>query len=188
MNYVPLVPGITVSGSTLDVFIQALGSFTVLREAMLEVLGVPEIGVDQWYSQEQVLRAYQKVGYVLGGRGLERFGQIISTTAFLPPGIEDAHTVLSQLDVVYHLHHRRDGVVMLDLATGQMLEGIGHYYYERAGERAAMMTCDNPYPCRLEIGLLRGFASRFQPGVSIEHEPGECRDRDGSRCVYRVHW
>lgn len=188
MDYIPFVPGITVAGKTLAVFIDTLASFPVLREALLEVLGVPRIDDDEWFPQDLVLRAYQKVDYLLGGRGLERFGTAVPALAEVPPHIDGAHAVLAALDVVFHVHHRRDGATMIDLGTGVMTEGIGHYHYERTGEREAIMVCDNPYPCRFDIGLCRGFAGRFAPTATAEHIPGSCRLDGDTSCAYKICW
>ncbi|MFZ6180328.1 hypothetical protein [Nannocystis pusilla] len=187
-QYVPKAPNITVYGQTTSVFIDVLKPFAVLQKAMLDALGVDQIDPHAWYPQELILRAYQKVDYVLGGRGLERFGRQVPPLVAFPPGIDGAHTVLSKLDVTYHLNHGRDGVVMFDLATGEMTDGIGHYTYERVGEREALMLCDNPYPCRFDMGLVHGFAGRFEPGVQVTHESSECRARGGDKCLYRVSW
>lgn len=187
-SYAPMVPGVTVHGATVNVFVEALAGFAVLRDAILEVLGVAEIDPERWYPQELVLRGYQKVDYLLGGRGLERFGRLIPPLVMFPPGIHDAHTLLSKVDATFHLNHCRDGVSMLDLATGAMTEGIGHYRYERVGEREALIHCDNPYPCRFDMGLVHGFVGRFEANVEVNHEPGECRTRGGAQCSYRARW
>jgi hypothetical protein len=106
-----------------------------------------------------------------------------------PPGIQDAHGVLQLLDKIYHMNHARDGVVMFDAATGKQLDGIGHYLYEgRAGDREALMVCDNPYPCRFDLGLFQGFVARFEPGVKVTHEPGGCRAHGDAVCRYRARW
>jgi len=186
--YQPMVPGITVYGQTIGVFFDVLKSFAVLQQAMLEVLEVREVDPEHWYPQELVLRAYQKVDFLLGGRGLERFGRQVPPLVVFPPGIADAHAVLEKLDVTFHLNHRRDGVAMFDLATGEMTEGIGHYRYERVGEREGLMCSDNPYPCRFDMGLIHGFVARFATDVVVTHEPGECRSKNGSHCLYRARW
>lgn len=188
MTYVPFVPGITVAGQTVRVFTDALQSFPVLREAILEVLRVQVVEDDVWFPQELVLRTYQKVDHLLGGRGLERFGKTVPPLVVLPPTITGAHDVLSQLDVVFHLHHCRDGARMFDPATGAMLEGIGHYGYERVGEREVRMVCDNPYPCRFDLGLCHGFAALFEPSAAAQHEPGSCRAHGDPACAHRIRW
>lgn len=187
-RYTPFVPGISAPGKTLDMLLEAVGPFSVLREEMLATLGVPQVDVEMWFAQEQVLRTYQKVESLLGGRGLERCGRLIAKRVALPPGIDDAHSVLEKLDATFHLNHRRDGVVMFDPATGAMLEGIGHYHYERVGEREVVMRCDNPYPCRFDLGILHGFASRFADTATVRHEPGACRAQGEAQCVYRATW
>jgi hypothetical protein len=188
MLYRPFVPGITVAGYTVRVFTDTLRSFPVLREAMLATLGATEVDDEAWYSQEDLLRAYQKVDHLLGGRGLERFGRLVPALAVIPPTITGAHAILSSLDVVFHLHHRRDGAPMFDSATGVMQEGIGHYRYERIDEREARLVCDNPYPCRFDLGLCNGFAALFEPTAAATHEPGSCRTRGDAGCGLRVRW
>ncbi|MCY1072430.1 hypothetical protein OV090_47230 [Nannocystis sp. RBIL2] len=187
-QYVPMAPNISVYGQTTSVFIDVLKQFSVLQKAMLDALGVERFEPHAWYPQRLILRAYQKVDLLLGARGLERFGRQIPALVAFPPGIDGAHTVLSKLDTIYHLNHSRDGVVMFDLATGDMTEGIGHYTYERVGEREVLMLCDNPYPCRFDMGLVHGFAGRFEPDVQVAHESSECRARGGAKCLYRLSW
>lgn len=188
MVYRPLVPGIFVVGNTMRVFTDALTSFPVLREAIFETLGVDAVRDGEWYPQESVLRAYQKVDSLLGGRGLERFGKQVPPLVALPPTITDVHALLSQVDAVYHTHHRRDGAPMLDPDTGRMLEGIGHYHYTRLGERAARVVCDDPYPCRFDVGLCHGFVRRFAATSTVVHETDDCRLHGDPACVYRVSW
>lgn len=187
-KYVPFVPGVAVAGSTVLVLIEFVESLSVLRQAMLEALGVDSVDPERWYAQEGVLRAYGKIDALLGGRGLERAGKLVPARAAFPPGIDGAHDVLAKLDAVYHLNHCRDGARMFDPATGVQLEGIGHYRYERAGEREANMECDNPYPCRFDLGLFYGFVGRFESSVTVTHEPGGCRTHGDPICRYRASW
>lgn len=87
------------------------------------------------------------------------------------------------------MHHRKDGVVMFDPATSTMLDGIGHYRCEvQEGGTSATMTCDNPYPCDLDRGILAGFAARFEPAVSVSHSSAGCRKKGENACVYLVEW
>lgn len=184
---VPAVPGITVAGTTILVHVEFIAQLSVLRQMILDTLGVSEIDVDAWYPQEMVLRTYQKVDTLLGGRGLERLGRLVPTRAAAPP-FTSAHEILAGLDVAYHMNHRRDGVPMYDPRTGATLEGIGHYAYERLGERAARMTCDSPYPCRFDIGLFHGFIDRLEPAVQVVHDPETCRILGDPACRYDLRW
>ncbi len=38
------------------------------------------------------------------------------------------------------------------------------------------------------MGLVHGFAGRFEPGVEVTHEAGEYRARGGAKCLYRLSW
>jgi len=188
-RYVPFVEGVTVSGTTVTIIAEAVQTFSVLRQWLLETLGVAAVDPERWYPQADILRTYDKVESLLGGRGLARLGKLVPAKAILPPGIHDAHSVLALLDATYHLNHRLDGVGMFDPATGAMLEGIGHYHYQgQAGARTAVMICDNPYPCRFDMGLFEGFVARFESTVTVTHAPEGCRAHGDPRCTYQASW
>lgn len=189
IKYAPFVPGITVSGPTVVLIAESVTSFSVLREVLLETLGVTHIDPSQWYPQEDVLRTYQKIDALLGGRGLERVGRLVPTRAIFPPGIDSALQALASLDLTYHMNHRRDGVDMVDPSTGAMLEGIGHYRHRGdPGGREVVMVSDNPYPCRFDMALFQGFVERFEPRVEVVHEPDLCRSLGDATCTYRARW
>lgn len=93
-------------------------------------------------------------------------------------------------DVAYHMNHRRNGQLMFNPATGVMLEGIGHYGYKREpGERKIISVCDNPYPCKLDHGILTTVARRFQLRALVTHDDTKpCRAKGGNDCTYVVTW
>lgn len=190
--------GITVSGSSAFSVIEAVKSFSVLVSELLQVLkvqtrdasGAPAIDPNAWYPMEDYLQAYKKIDSLLGGRGLEKIGGLVPKNAVLPPGLSDIHKVLGSLDVAFHMNHRRDGKDMFNPATGEMLEGIGHYAYQPVdGKNEVHLVSSAPYPCRFDLGLIRGFAQRFEPGATVTHDPGTgCRARGGESCTYVVTW
>ena len=70
-----------------------------------------------------------------------------------------------------------------------MLDGIGHYACEiQPGGSSAHVTCDNPYPCDLDRGIIAGFAARFEPAVAVSHATSACRTKGDGACVYLVQW
>jgi hypothetical protein len=79
---------------------------------------------------------------------------------------------------------------MFDPVTGQMLEGIGHYVYQAVeGKKEIVMTCENPYPCRFDLGIIKGMAQRFEPTASITHDTTKgCRKKGAESCTYVVTW
>lgn len=68
---------------------------------------------------------------------------------------------------------------------------FGVYDYESVGDREALMTCENPYPCAFDRGLITGVVEKFSSEgtlVDIDEESDVCRDDGGQRCVYRASW
>jgi hypothetical protein len=67
----------------------------------------------------------------VGPRALFQYGQHLPKYAPFPPTITDIQSAMGSMDAAYHMNHRKNGKVMFDPATGEMLEGIGHYGYRR---------------------------------------------------------
>lgn len=125
----------------------------------------------------------------VGSNSVYTVGKRIAEASPLPPGIDDVAQVLFGIEMAYHMHHRKDGVAMLDPATGIKLDGLGHYACEiLEGGTSAQMTCDNPYPCDLDRGIIAGFTARFQTAVSVSHATTACRKKGDKACVYLVQW
>ncbi|WP_394848961.1 serine/threonine protein kinase [Pendulispora brunnea] len=110
----------------------------------------------------------------------------------LPPdlGVHDIHAMMAAVDAAYHLNHRRNGEPLFDIASGRMVDIIGHYHYRGRfdTEQSIAMECENPYPCELDLGILLGFARRFEPRAVVEHAPGPCRKEGAESCTYHVTW
>jgi hypothetical protein len=140
--------------------------------------------LDRWIALEHALAAE------VGPNTAYTVGKKIPEFAKLPPDVQDLKAVLGAIDVAYHLAHRRKGDGRLfDVATGTMLEGIGHYRFEpssNAGE--VRVVCDDPYPCDVDRGLIGGFSARFEPLAIVTHEAGSCRKNGDASCTYLVTW
>jgi hypothetical protein len=198
MQYVPFAPGISVTGRTVQAVSDALKSVKVITSSLLEDVktpardaqGNPIIDLDGWYPLEQYLAAMKKIDTLLGGRGLERIGSLVIKANPLPPHVNSLDMAFGGLDPTYHSAHAKDGRPLLDPVTGKQLDGIGHYRYERiAGERRAICTCENPYPCRFDLGLLTTLAQRFEPTATLAHDPSQpCRAKGGDSCSYVITW
>ncbi|MFP2905942.1 hypothetical protein ACLESD_12960 [Pyxidicoccus sp. 3LFB2] len=190
--------GITVSGASALAILDAVKSFSVLVNELLQVMklqtrdasGAPFVDPKAWYPAENYLPVYKKIDTLLGGRGLEKVGSYVPQNAIFPPDIQDLHKALAAIDVAYHMNHRKDGKPMFDPATGQMLEGIGHYqFHPTAGKNEAVLVSDTPYPCRFDLGLIKGMARRFQLQAETTHAPHPgCRLKGAASCTYVVTW
>ncbi len=198
MQYVPFESDISVSGRSVLAISDALKSVKVITSTLLEDVhtrvrdaqGNPIIESEAWYPVEQYLGAIKKIDALLGGRGLERIGSLVIKGIPLPPGINSLDAAFGGLDTVYHDAHRKRGQPMFEPATGKKLEGIGHYRYERhAGERKAVCICENPYPCRFDVGLLSTLAKLFEPTATLTHDASQpCRGKGGDSCTYVITW
>ena len=189
---------ITVTGNSVRTIAHAVRSFSVLVETLHDVLGVDtrdatgarSIEPQRWYPLPEYLVAYRKIDSLLGGRGLEKIGSMVPENVTFPESVSDVHSVLASCDVAYHLNHARDGQVMFDPGTGTMLEGIGHYRYAPTpGRSEGRMVAENPYPCRFDLGLMRGMARRFAPAATVTHDAEHgCRSKGAANCAYIVRW
>ncbi len=81
------------------------------------------------------------------------------------------------LDPSYHMNH----------IGGE----FGHYNFEKTGDRVGIITCNNPYPCAFDHGLIQGFVEKYrEPGTvpSVMHELGTCRMEGTEVCKYSITW
>ncbi|WP_044889542.1 hypothetical protein [Myxococcus hansupus] len=190
--------GIAASGASVASVVEAVKSFSVLLGVLLETMKVQArdaqgnlvIDVNTWYPLEDYLQAYKKIDSLLGGRGLEKVGSIVPQKAVFPANIRDIRSALASIDVAYHMNHRKDGKDMFNPVTGTMLDGIGHYAFQAVeGKNEAHLVVSNPYPCRFDMGLIKGMAQRFEPQATLTHDVSAgCRHKGASACTYVVQW
>ncbi len=198
MQFKPMEAGIEVNGQTVYAVVdgfasKALPSKILVAEGVgtLGRDGVVEIDKDGWYSQEAWLRAFGKISESVGSNVLFNIGLKIPSNAIFPPWVVDVDSAIKSIDVAYHLNHRRQGKVMFDPANGTMLEGIGHYGYERPapGVNRIVSKCANPYPCDFDRGILTTMAQKFAPRAMVLHQDdARCRLKGGESCTYVVKW
>jgi hypothetical protein len=119
-----------------------------------------------------------------------QIGQHIPKHAPFPPTITDIHSAMASMDAAYHMNHRKNGKVMFDPATGQMLSGIGNYGYTPVPrERRIISICENPYPCDFDRGIITTLAQRFEKNSRVTHDDSApCRKNGADSCKYIVMW
>ncbi|MCP3137640.1 hypothetical protein [Pyxidicoccus xibeiensis] len=189
---------LSVSGSSTITIIDAVKGFSVLVDELMKTMniqtrnaeGKPVVDAKAWYPLDAYMPVYKKIETLLGGRGLEKVGAMIPQFANFPSNIRDIHSALAGINVAYHMNHSIDGKVMFNPATGEMLEGIGHVIYQPVeGKNEAVVVCDDLYPCRFNVGLIRGMAQRFQPKATLTHGPHQdCRLKGAATCTYAINW
>jgi hypothetical protein len=143
-----------------------------------------------WHPLAAWLAAIHEIVRTVGPNKAYEVGKQIPRVAVFPPGIHDAHSAMRLVDVAYHMNHRKNGRLMFNEASGEMLEGIGHYHYEaNPNQRRIVMECDNPFPCDFDRGIVVALVARFEKNAVIQHlDEAGCRKRGHDGCRYLITW
>jgi len=176
-QFVSIDKNVRVSGAAVLAVVEGMASNGATGLRILKENGIVDPRSDKWYPQQAWLDAFRRIAEQIGQETLRAIGEKIPGTAHWPSEIEDVGEALASIDVAYHLNH----------FGGE----IGHYRFERIGERSGRMVCDNPYPCAFDFGIIRATAKRFAPrGVMpiVKHEADGCRQKGGESCTYLVSW
>jgi hypothetical protein len=170
---------IEVLGNAILSAMEAIKIAPTRAERIFAEHGITQPVKDAWYPMESVLRAYRDILKQIGPNTMKSVGRHIPKNAEFPPGLATVEQVLKSLDTAYRLNHRGPG-------------DIGGYHFASTGARSGSVTCDNPYPCPMDEGLVEAIAERFKPKdaffIRLQHDPATCRDRGDAACVYRVAW
>lgn len=191
-EYKTFESGIEAGGNELPIV--ALGSLSKnQRQSIIERYGL-QTNNGAWNDLQSLLNALKEVEETIGEMNLFLIGKsIIEGTSF--PPMDGLKNALESIDVAYHMNHRKNGKVMFDPNSGQMMEGIGHYKVTKFDEasREAVMVCQTPYPSKFEEGLIVQVVRTFKPKDSIKtkvvlDETKETRRKGGETCTFKISW
>lgn len=191
MQFKPIEPGIEVIGQAVYAIVDGFGIAKALTGSHLKNAGLPtEIKSDEWYSQEKWLKAFESIAKLFGDDTLFRIGLKIPENAIYPPFVKDIDTAIQAIDFAYHLNHRKNGRIMADEQTETLLEGIGHYGYQRiTGANKIISECNNPYPDSFDMGIITCMARKFMPKATVSHDDSKpCRKKGANSCTYIISW
>ncbi|MHA2297198.1 MAG: hypothetical protein ACXAEU_13205 [Candidatus Hodarchaeales archaeon] len=183
VQFVAMSKETQVNGTTIMSIVDGLGIFKYITERVFNEAGLPnpdEIVPDvyHWYSQQKWLDAFKIIAEKVGSRTLFRIGLKIPENAVFPPQISDIESALQSIDVAYHANHKNYGP-----------DELGHYQYSKVpGENKILITCDNPYPCDFDRGIITAIAKRLNHSVRVNHAYGKCRKSGEDSCTYTVTW
>jgi hypothetical protein len=176
--FVASSPKVEVNGETVYAIVDGMGVFKTKALKILEDQGIVDPKPGQWYSQQAWLNAFKTISEHIGSSVLSSIGQRIPENAKFPPDIDDIHKALSVIDVAYQMNHR----------NGE----IGHYIYEKTGERSAKLTCTNPYPDEFDKGIIIAMAKKFRSTVfnlAVDIDKSQpVRMRGGDSTTFNVSW
>lgn len=187
---------IEVRADAMQLFINAFELFPSIAQKYLNKSGLVTLDANGRPHVEKAfipldlwLEIFDAVLKDIGPSALFKIGQKGVKNPNFPPSVRDLEGALREVDIAYHLSHRKGGVSMLNRGSGTMLEGIGHYTVLRDGaDKKIELRSDTPYPCPAEHGLVSGIATLFEPRARVAHAPGPCRLHGGPRCLYIVSW
>ncbi|HEY4116256.1 MAG TPA: hypothetical protein VGM56_00320 [Byssovorax sp.] len=171
---------ILVRRGVIDAFVAAFGPYKGRGERVVcRHLGVETIGGDPeaWFSASRFLAAMAELQDQFGSAFMRKVGSFIFDKAVFPPGIDAVTKGMELIHTAYHMNHSAD-------AKGR----IGGYHWVSMGDRAGTMTCDNPYPCAFDVGIIETIARRFESAAHVLHVPGGCRHDGAEACQYKVEW
>lgn len=179
-QFVAFSGDVEVNGETVRSVIDGMGAFKLQAKKLLAQHGIPDPLAGRWYPQQAWLDAFRAISEKLGDATLFAIGKAIPRNAKFPPGVDSLGKALASIDAAYRMNHRGGD--------------IGRYVLKRTGECAAVVICENPYPCEFDRGIVSAMTERFRPkGCShkarVRHDPeAGCRKRGGERCVFRIAW
>lgn len=144
-------------------------------ERKLADYGVEDVQPEEWYPLAAALAMLYDMRDEYGAASMQTMGRSIPQHVAFPPDISGVAEALHSIDAAYHQNHRGGA--------------IGSYEFHEEGSGEGRMVCENPYPCELDQGLLKGVAHEFTDSVvEVEEVGDECRAEGGQRCEYRVRW
>ncbi|WP_049926701.1 hypothetical protein [Halopiger goleimassiliensis] len=137
--------------------------------------GLEEIEPEEWYPLAIPLAMLYDMRDEYGDVRMRNMGQNVPQHVEFPPELSAVDDALRAIDQAYHQNHRG--------------EEIGFYEFETTGETEGVMTCETPYPCEFDKGLIKGVAKKFADNpVQVEEIGDSCRKEGDYRCEYRVNW
>ncbi|MBN2142317.1 hypothetical protein JW711_03215 [Candidatus Woesearchaeota archaeon] len=183
---------VEVNGETVLSVVKGMGSMEKMGMEILVAHGINNPKPGMWYSQQSWLDAFKYIANKIGASTLKSIGKAIPENAQWPPSVNNVETALASIDVAYHMNHRIGLKELFDARTGQMTEGIGHYAFEKTGDRSAKVVCDNPYPDPFDQGIIESAAKKFaQTGeiviVKIDEMAGT-RTKGRDKTTFLITW
>ncbi len=171
-------PRVEVLGEVVLSLVNVMGAFKTISIEILKENGIVDPQPDKWYSQQAWLDSFKVIAEKVGLNTLYQVGRQVPQQYNYPLTIDSIESALADLDDAYRMSHR----------GGE----VGHYRFQILGLNVGQMTCDNPYPCDFDRGLISALAERFEPPgslVDVRHEEdAPCKKLGALSCIYTISW
>ncbi len=171
-------PKVEVRGVVVLSLVSVMGAFRSISLDALKKNGIVDPQPDEWYSQQAWLDSFKVIAERVGPNTLYQVGRQVPQQYTYPLGIDSIEAAMSDLDDAYRKSHR----------GGE----VGHYRFQILGLDVGRMTCDNPYPCDFDRGIISALAERFEPPgslIDVRHEEdAPCKKLGALSCIYTISW
>ncbi|MBW7858480.1 MAG: hypothetical protein H3C43_09360 [Leptonema sp. (in: Bacteria)] len=186
-------PNVEVNGETALALVEGMGLFKDRGYRILHDHGIRDLKQGHWYPLQSYLDAFQTIYESTGDFTLFNIGKKIPDNARFPNSIHSVEEALHSINIAYHMNHRINGNVMYDPVTGNLLDGIGFYKFEKTGEREGLFICENPYPSDFDRGIAESMANRYKPKdceyIILKLDLTKpTRKKGAESCTYTIRW
>jgi hypothetical protein len=195
MQFKPFEAGIEVSGRAVFSTLNSLGDLKISSGVDLLGIGKNKNGIididqDKWYSQEQWLKLIEFIAKMYGDAILFKIGFSLPDYVAFPINGATIETAIKSIDITYHQNHKKNNRTMYDEKTDAVIEGIGHYGYQKIESHNLIISvCNNPYPCTFDKGILTSMSKKFKPNAIAYHDDSKpCRKNGADSCTYIITW
>ncbi|CAM4496413.1 hypothetical protein FHS16_005546 [Paenibacillus endophyticus] len=145
---------VEVHGSAVKSVIEGCGVFQKRVKALLAEKGIVELELEAWYSLDHVITVITDLSASVGSNLLLEIGKYITKNSVFPPEMDSFEKAVALLDVAYQMNHRNGN--------------YGEYKCIQEDIKTIRFICNVPYPAMVNLGILRGFARKFQSLATIE--------------------
>lgn len=179
--FVPFEPEVEVLGQSIVAFINAIPLGKEYRLHILRKYGIENVRSDNWYSQQQYLKAFREISITSGPYMLFDIGKGVQERAVFSSETDSLEKALRSIDVIYAMNHRGGEIGYYDLMTFD------------CKARLAKIICTTPYPSEFDRGILTATLTRFKPEDSVNcnvllnlRKPTRRHGEDS--CTYLIKW
>ncbi len=169
-----------VNGTSIMFYLSTFGSYRKRGEQILrKYMGIDEIVEDEnvWYSLPQLLKAMEEFQKQFGLEFVRKMGAAVFGVGKFPPELDSVEKAMAMANMAYYMNHQCEG------------DMIGGYHWEQGEGKSGVMTCDSPYPCAFDQGVIGSMVTTFAPKGTVVHDDSKpCRHKDGDSCTLIVNW
>lgn len=201
MEFVNKVRGLYISGRAIRTLVELLDEAKPIGIKIMKFHKItddqaPEkffINPDEWYDLDRFLLGMKDIQEKVGE---EKIRQVALTTIQYAPlhiSIQDIVSSLKHMNRAYLLNLSRDGIKTIfdeSINSGKQIDVAGKIIAEPIpGINKAICISTTCFPTFYEMGLIEGFARKFQPGATVALDKSKpMKKYGGDSNTFVVNW